>query len=66
MIVTRLSIPDVLSIEPKVFGMPEGVIHGLIVLSGNAEFLYKTSEAQPILAPKNTLAKRLVEAEVFA
>lgn len=66
MIVTRLSIPDVLSIEPKVFGVPEGVTHGLIVLNDNAEFLYKTSEAQSILASNNILAIRLVEAEVFA
>jgi dTDP-4-dehydrorhamnose 3,5-epimerase-like enzyme len=66
MIVTRLSIPDVLLIEPKVYGVPEGFTHGFIVLSENAEFLYKTSESQPILAAKDALARRLVEAEVLA
>jgi dTDP-4-dehydrorhamnose 3,5-epimerase len=50
--ITPTAIPDVLIIEPKVFGaenkkqlwIPPGFAHGFLTLTYNAEFMYKTSD----------------------
>lgn len=70
--------------------VPEGFAHGFLVVSETAEFLYKTTnyyapefersllwcdselgidwplKGEPVLSSKDSMAKRLAEAEVFA